>query len=64
MQGVKTLAEVAWIRTDVLDMAADMGIKLTPTQAEKLLNDNEDEIQVAAIEAGNNVIKDLLLRVN
>ena len=53
-------AEVSWTASDVVSLASEAGIKITEKMAEKLLEDNEDDIQLEQIRAGANMIKNIL----
>ena len=53
-------AEVSWHSFDVVSLAKDVGVEISSNEAEKLLEDNEDDIQLEQIRAGANMIKNIL----
>lgn len=53
----RRVAELSWCPRDVLERAAAMGKRCTPQMALDMLDDIEDELQLAMIERGSTMIR-------
>jgi hypothetical protein len=49
-----------WMPQDVMDIAAELEIRITLEEATELLDENEDDIQVAAMATVERIIKNRL----
>jgi len=61
--GEHIYAELSWNVEDIMRISKDVGIQLSTKDAEQLLEDYEDEIQVEEIRVGTNIIKNLVLHL-